>query len=275
MSAPALFTPGRPAVIAALHLPPLPASHHPAAQPVGVVTEMALRNAEKAVKAGIPALYIQDLGDFPLAPHVQPHTVAILSVVGAAIRREFPDLALGVCLMSHAAREPLAIAQAIGGQFVRLKVYVGAMVKAEGLLEGCAYEAVQYRAQIGAEDVQILADVYDRTGEPLGRLPIAEEARQAAVFGRADGLVLTGLSFAESMQMLADVRAAKLGAPLLLGGGATADNIAQVLKAADGVVVSSAFKITSGWTREALLAEWDAGRVNAFMQAVRRAAEAG
>ncbi len=275
MSAPALFTPGRPAVIAALHLPPLPASHHPAAQPVGVVTEMALRNAEKAVKAGIPALYIQDLGDFPLAPHVQPHTVAILSVVGAAIRREFPDLALGVCLMSHAAREPLAIAQAIGGQFVRLKVYVGAMVKAEGLVQGCAYEAIQYRAQIGAEDVQILADVYDRTGEPLGRLPIAEEARQAAVFGRADGLVLTGLSFAESMQMLADVRAAKLGAPLLLGGGATADNIAQVLKAADGVVVSSAFKSVSGWTREALLAEWDAGRVNAFMQAVRRAAEAG
>lgn len=275
MSAPALFTPGRPAVIAALHLPPLPASHHPAAQPVGVVTEMALRNAEKAVKAGIPALYIQDLGDFPLAPHVQPHTVAILSVVGAAIRREFPDLALGVCLMSHAAREPLAIAQAIGGQFVRLKVYVGAMVKAEGLVQGCAYEAIQYRAQIGAEDVQILADVYDRTGEPLGRLPIAEEARQAAVFGRADGLVLTGLSFAESMQMLADVRAAKLGAPLLLGGGATADNISQVLKAADGVVVSSAFKSVSGWTREALLAEWDAGRVNAFMQAVRRAAEAG
>lgn len=275
MSAPALFTPGRPAVIAALHLPPLPASHHPAAQPVGVVTEMALRNAEKAVKAGIPALYIQDLGDFPLAPHVQPHSVAILSVVGAAIRREFPELALGVCMMSHAAREPLAIAQAIGGQFVRLKVYVGAMVKAEGLLEGCAYEAVQYRAQIGAEDVQILADVYDRTGEPLGRLPIAEEARQAAVFGRADGLVLTGLSFTESMQMLTDVRAAKLGAPLLLGGGATADNIAQVLKAADGVVVSSAFKTTSGWTREALLAEWDAGRVNAFMQAVRRAVEAG
>lgn len=275
MSTPALFTPGRPAVIAALHLPPLPASHHPAAQPVGVVTEMALRNAEKAVKAGIPALYIQDLGDFPLAPHVQPHTVAILSVVGAAIRREFPDLALGVCLMSHAAREPLAIAQAIGGQFVRLKVYVGAMVKAEGLLEGCAYEAVQYRAQIGAEDVKILADVYDRTGEPLGRLPIGEEARQAAVFGRADGLVLTGLSFAESMQMLADVRAAKLNTPLLLGGGATADNIAQVLKVADGVVVSSAFKAVSGWTREALLAEWDAERVNAFMQAVRRAAEAG
>jgi membrane complex biogenesis BtpA family protein len=275
MSTPVLFKPGQPAVIAALHLPPLPASHHPAAQPVSKVVEIALRNAEKAVKAGIPALYIQDLGDFPLAPHVQPHTVAILSVVGAAIRREFPGLALGVCMMSHAAREPLAVAQAIGAQFVRLKVYVGAMVKAEGILQGCAYEAIQYRAAIDAEEIKILADVYDRTGEPLGRLPIAEEARQAAVYGRADGLVLTGLSFAESLQMLADVRAAKLNTPLLLGGGATAENIAQVLKVADGVVVSSAFKTTSGWTREAMLAEWDADRVNFFMQAVRRAAGEG
>mgnify|MGYP001179599170 FL=1 len=275
MSSPALFQAGRPAVIAALHLPPLPASHHPAAQPVREVVEFALRNTEKAVRAGCPALYIQDLGDFPLAPHVQPHTVAILSVVGAAIRREFPQLALGVCLMSHAAREPLAIAQAIGAQFVRLKVYVGAMVKAEGILQGCAYEAIQYRAAIGAEEVQILADVYDRTGEPLGRLPIAEEARQAAVFGRADGLVLTGLSLAESLQMLADVRAANLSTPLLLGGGATAENISRVLQVADGVVVSSAFKTISGWTRAALLAEWEADRLNAFMQAVRQAAPRG
>jgi hypothetical protein len=167
------------------------------------------------------------------------------------------------------------VAQAIGAQFVRLKVYVGAMVKAEGILQGCAYEAIQYRAAIGAEEIKILADVYDRTGEPLGRLPIAEEARQAAVYGRADGLVLTGLSFAESLQMLADVRAARLNTPLLLGGGATAENIAQVLKVADGVVVSSAFKTTSGWTREALLAEWDADRVNFFMQSVRRAAGEG
>jgi hypothetical protein len=69
------------------------------------------------------------------------------------------------------------------------------MVKAEGILQGCAYEAIQYRAQIGAQDVAILADVYDRTGEPLGRMPLVEEARQAATFGRADGLILTGRSF--------------------------------------------------------------------------------
>lgn len=267
----ALFNADQPAVIAALHLPPFPASQHPAAQTVDQILTVALKDTEKAVKAGVPALYIQDLGDFPIAPTPQPHTVAILSVVGAAIRYEFPDLTLGVCMMSHAAKEPLAIAQAIGAQFVRIKVFVGTMVKAEGLIEGCAYEAIQYRSHIKADDIDILADVYDRTGQPLGRLPLVDEARQASVFGRADGLILTGLSFEESLEMLRSVRAANFNVPLLLGGGATAENIAEVLKIADGVIVSSAFKSISGWTREALLAEWELERIEAFMHAVNEA----
>lgn len=268
-----LFSEKRPAVIAALHLPPLPASQHPAAQPINKVLSAALRNAEKAVKAGVPALYLQDLGDFPLSPEPEPHSVAVMSVVGAAIRREFPSLVLGVCMMSHAAKEPLAIAQAIGAQFVRIKVYVGAMVKAEGLLEGCAYDAIQYRSKIKAEDILILADVYDRSGQPLVRLPLIEEARHAAVFGRADGLILTGLSMDESLDMLAKVRGANFEVPLLLGGGATVENIADVLKLADGVVVSSAFKSISGWTKEALVAEWEQERIDAFMNKVREISE--
>ena len=265
-----LFTKERPAIIAALHLPPMPASQHPAAQTVQAITDIALRNAEKAVRAGVPALYLQDLGDFPLSPDPQPHAVAMMSVVGAAIRKEFPSIVLGVCMMSHAAKEPLAIAQAIQAQFVRIKVYVGAMVKAEGVIEGCAYDAVQYRSKIKAEDILILADVYDRTGQPLGRMPLVEEARQAAVFGRADGLVLTGMSFEESMDMLSTVRAANLDTPLLLGGGANKDNIADVLKVSDGVIVSSAFKSVSGWTKKALLAEWETDRIKAFMQAAKK-----
>jgi uncharacterized protein len=188
------FLQKQPLIIAALHLAPLPGSQHPNAQPIQTVIDLARRNAEKAVRAGVPALYIQDVADEPVARGIQPYTIASMAVIGAALRREFPDLMLGVCMMSHGAREPIAAAQAIGAQFVRIKVYVGVMVKAEGLLEGLAYEAVQYRAQIGAQDIAILADVYDRTGQPLGRMPLADEARQAAVFGRADGLVLTGAS---------------------------------------------------------------------------------
>ncbi|HOJ00222.1 MAG TPA: BtpA/SgcQ family protein [Anaerolineaceae bacterium] len=256
------------AIIAGLHLPPSPASNQTTSVPMDSIIDFALKNTEKAVRAGVPALYIQDLADLPVAPTVQAHTVAFLSVVGAAIRKEFPQLVLGVCMMAHGAREPLAVAQAIGAQFVRIKVYSGAMVKAEGLLQGCAYDAITYRKMVGAENIAILADVYDRTGTPLGELPIAEAARFAGVNCKADGLVLTGLSFTESLSMLQEVQKAKLGIPLFLGGGARAENVKEALKFCDGVIVSSSFKPVGGWTEEAILAEWDYERIARFMQAV-------
>ncbi len=263
-----LFSIKGPAVIAGLHLPPSPASNQATSVPMNQIIEFALKNTAKAVRAGVPALYVQDLTDLPVAPAVQPHSIAFLSVVGAAIRKEFQQLILGVCMMSHGAREPLAVAQAIGAQFVRIKVYTGAMVKAEGLLQGCAYDALTYRKQINAEDIAILADVYDRTGTPLGEMPLVEAARSASVYCKADGLILTGLSFNESLTMLQEVQSAKLGTPLFLGGGAKTENIKEALQFCNGVIVSSSFKPVSGWTEESILAEWDYERIAQFMQAV-------
>lgn len=270
MSDKAAFLDVRPLVIAALHLPSFQSSLNTKAQPVSGVMDYALRNAEKAVRVGVRALYIQDLGDYPWAPTIQPQTVAVLSVVASTLRREFPDLILGICTMSHAAREPLAIAQASGAHFVRLKVYIGAMVKAEGVIEGNAHEAISYRSQIGGEEIAILADVYDRTGVPLGTPSLKDAATQAAVFGRADGLILTGSSFDESLEMLSEVKALNLGVPLLLGGGANVDNITGALAIADGVIVSSTFKPKGGWTHARIAEDWDEGLVKAFMEVVER-----
>lgn len=256
-------------LIAALHLLPLPGSGHPMARSIDEVIDNAHRNAEIAFRNGIDALYVQDLSDYPVDRKVEPYTVASMAAVGYALRRAFPDKILGVCLMEHGAREPLAIARAIGADLVRLKVYVGAMVKAEGILQGCAPEAIRYRAQIGAQEVAILADIYDRTGMPLAPLPLVEAARQAVTFGRADGLILTGQSFGQSLEMLEQVRAAELGAPLFLGGGANAGNISRALEVADGVIVSSALKATSGWSRAALASEWSEDKIKAFVAAAQ------
>jgi uncharacterized protein len=266
-----LFKAGAPRVFAALHLPPFLASRHPDARPPAEILEYALRNVSRAVEAGVDAVYLQDLGDTPHAIEIQSYTVAGISALGGLLRKEFPHLSFGICLMAHGAREPLAIAQAIGADFVRLKVYVGAMVKAEGIVQGCAYQAVQYRSQINAEDIAILADVYDRTGEPLGRMPLVEEARQAAVFGRADGITLTGKSVPESLDMLREVRVANLGVPLLVGGGVTPQNVAQFAPLVDGIIVSSAFKAVGGWSRQSLGEDWDGERIRSFMQALHAA----
>jgi membrane complex biogenesis BtpA family protein len=258
-------------VIAALHLPPMPSAANPGAVPISDVMAYAQRNASTAFENGVDGLYIQDLGDVPVAPQVRPHTIARLTAVGCALRRSFPRAPLGVCLMSHGADGPLAVAQAMDADFVRLKVFIGAMVKAEGLLEGCAHEAVEYRAAIGATSIAILADIYDRTGMPVAPVPLSEAAQQAVTFGRADGLILTGRSFDETERMVEDVRHVNLGVPLSIGGGVRAQNVAQALRLADAVIVSTALKRISSWTVDALGSDWDPDKVRAFVEAAREA----
>jgi hypothetical protein len=56
----------------------------------------------------------------------------------------------------------------------------------------------------------------------------------------ADSLVLTGASFADSLDR---IRAAGIKAPVLLGGGVTTGNEGVALASADGVVVSAALML--------------------------------
>jgi uncharacterized protein len=260
----------RKAVIGALHLPPFPGSGHPRARSVQEIERYALENTAVFAAGGVDALFLQELG-MPAGAVSGPEVIATLSVVGAAVRRAYPDLVLGIIVGSPGAAAPLAIAHATGAQFVRLKVYVGAMVKAGGIEEGCAREAIEYRARTGAEEVAIVADVYDRTGIPLGETSIEEASGWAVQFGRADALVLTGKDFAGSLEMLARVRARGYGVPLLLGGSATEENVAQALEHADGVIVSSSLMQTSGSTEEREARPWDGEKIRRFVEAARGA----
>lgn len=250
-------SPGLPRVIAAIHLLPSPDSFRPDAQPLERIIEHALAHAQIAYDGGVRAFYFQDARDTPLAPQVTESTVSRMIEVGKALRRAFPDVKLGVSLMQHGGRAPLEIAHAIDAQFVRIKVYVGAMVKAEGIVQGCAYEAIRTRHQLNAEHIKIFADVYDRLGAPLGDIPLAEMCRQAVEFGRADGLILTGRTPEQSIRMFDEVRPLKLPVPLILGGGVSVQTVRYFAGRADHLIVHAAFVRRGLPPRDGVPIEWD------------------
>ncbi len=257
-----------PRVIAALHLLPSAVSRHPQAQPLNRIIDHALHHAHIAYQGGVRGFYIQDVHDTPVAPAVQPETVSNLTAVAKQLRAAFPDAALGICLMQHAAREPLQICADAGGDFVRIKVYVGVMVKAEGVLTGCAYEAIQTRAALGAGHIRILADVYDRVGVPLAPLPLGEAARQAVVFGKADALVITGNSAEHTVQMLDEVNAAHLNVPLVVGGSVSVANLAEFEPRAQHFIVHAAFCRPDLPDHKGLPVDWHIDSVKGLMMHV-------
>lgn len=204
--------------------------------------QRALADAQAYAQAGFDALMIQNVGDLPVATQVGPETVAWLTVLGSAIRATVA-LPIGVCVLKNDGCAALAIAQAIDADFVRVKVWVGVMVGAEGIVQGCAREVLRYRRAIGAEEIAVFADVHDRTGVPLAGLSLEETAHEAIWFGKADGLVITGRDATETVDWLQRVKRIEPDVPIWAGGGATPKNIGGFFEVADGVIVATATKV--------------------------------
>ncbi len=253
-----------PLVITALHIPEPAPCNQP--RSMNWLEDFVLTNLSIFAEGGVPAVILQD-ESLTTGPAQAEH-IAIMAALGRQACREFPDLHLGVIFQAHDPFAPIAVANASGASFVRIKVFIGAMLKAEGIQNGCGIDAREYRSKLGRQDIQILADVHDRTGYSLVNVPI-ETASGWAVNAGADGLILTGHTYQESLHYLKTVRQAGFDRPLLMGGGVSLDTVTEVLKLAEGVIVSSALKCEHADPDD--LIRWDKGKVQRFMDAARQA----
>ena len=86
------------------------------------------------------------------------------------------------------------------------------------------------------------ADVWERHGIPLCPQPLDEAAWQCVHEAFADGLFLCGKNAQESLSMAQQVRQRVPGVPLFLGGGATGDNVRELLQEYDAVCVATGSK---------------------------------
>jgi len=246
----------RPLVIGALHLPDFRTETREMAR----LEDHLLGNLRAFAEGGMPAVMIQDQTREPGAAGIE--TVAMMAALVRLARREFPQIALGVIVQAHDADAPLAIAHASGASFVRLKVFVGSAMTAEGPRDALGPRARNVRAGLARPDIAILADVHDRTAVPLGDVDLAQACRWSQGLG-ADALILTGADFAESCARIETARKAGIARPLLIGGGVDAGNVKNALAVADGVIVSrSLMRAGSGSP------SWDRDRIRSFMAAV-------
>lgn len=254
---------GEPPVIAALHLPDFAHSRHLS---IDWFEDYAVRNARVFADAGVPFLKLQD--QTRATGPAAPETLARMSALARLLRAEFPDLGLGIIIEAHDPDAALVVAHASGADFVRLKIFVGGAMTAEGPRYALGAEAVARRVAIGADHVAILADVHDRTARPLSDEPQPFAANWAARVG-ADGLVITGSSFPDTLDRIAAVRKSVPDRPILIGGGVTAENVADALGAAEGVIVSSALMRKDADKDD--LIRWDADLCKRFMDTARAA----
>jgi uncharacterized protein len=254
-------------VIGMLHLPPLPGSYNYAGQPLGAIVEYALREASILAASGFDGFLMQNAGDRPASLEICPEKVAYMSVIGAAIHRAYPTIPLGVNVCWNVPKATIAVCHAAGGAFIRLEhVYIGMAITAHGPVYGCAYEATQFLKLLDAKHIRIFADVYEAHSVPLGRVPIEQAARQATGGCQADVVVITGHTFAESVEMIQEIKRWAPEITVILGGGSDRQNVGEAVRFADGIIVGRSLKSSPH-----MMAPIDPAKAEAYMEAVRRA----
>lgn len=260
-----LIAAGAKPMVGMVQLDPLPGSARHAGGSLADRIEEALAEAEALVTAGVDALMVQNLGDLPVAHSVTPAQLAWTVRICDEVRRA-SGLPVGLNFLENDAAAMVTAASAAGLDFVRIKVFVGAMLTPFGVEHAAAHAALKARNALGAHGVALFADVHDRTGVPLGTADLAEDIGYALKLSGADGLVLTGKSHDRTLAFLRIAREVAPTAPILVGGGASADNIDGILDLADGAIVSSSLK-PSG----AAFGRIDPDKAQSFMAAVARA----
>jgi membrane complex biogenesis BtpA family protein len=263
-----LIRSGRKPVVGMVQLPPLAGGSGYRGGSIQEVLDVALSEAGILSDNGVDVLMIQNLGDIPVAAYAAPVQVAWMTRVTAEVQQKF-GRPVGLNLLENDAEAMFAIASAAQADFVRIKIYVGAMMTPFGIETAQAHAAIKARNSWRAEKVAIFADVHDRTGTPIASGGFEEDVEFAVRLGGADGLVLTGKSYPQTLELVAAARAKYPLTPILVGGGVTAQNFGEVTQTADGAIVSTSMKETGS-----AVGRFVPEKVKIFMAAARKASEA-
>jgi len=257
-----MFSTSRP-VIAMVHagaLPGTPANRAPLRE----LVKQAVSECRIYREAGVHGLMLENMHDVPyLRGGVGPEITAAMTVLAVAVK-EASGLPCGIQILAAANREAIAVAHAAELDFVRVEGFAFAHVADEGIIESSAAALLRFRRQIGAERVQVWADVKKKHASHALTADIGiGDAASAAEFMRADAVIVTGTSTGASPSPadVAEVRE-KCDLPLHLGSGISAANLPEFFPIADGFIVGSTLKRNGRWNQEV-----DARRVREFMAA--------
>ncbi|RZM77193.1 photosystem I biogenesis protein BtpA [Leptolyngbya iicbica] len=229
-------------VIGVVHLLPLPTSPQWGGD-LQQVMARAEQEATALASGGVSGIIVENFFDAPFTKgQVDPAVVSAMSLIVQRLQ-QLVAVPVGINVLRNDARSALAIATCVNAQFIRVNVLTGVMATDQGLIEGCAYELLRYRRELGSE-VKILADVLVKHARPLGSPNLTTAVQETIDRGLADGIILSGWATG-SPPSLEDLELAKAAAreiPVFIGSGASWENIGKLMQSADGVIVASSLK---------------------------------
>ena len=232
-----------PRLIGMVHLGALPGAPGFAGS-FDAVVEAAITDATALAESGFDGLLMENFGDAPFfVDNVPDITISTMTAVAREIVNAV-DLPLGVNVLRNDALGALAVAAASEASYIRVNILSGSMFTDQGLIEGRAAEVARLK-QSWCPEVVVLADVMVKHATPPARLTIEAAALDTMERGGADGIIVSGSATGAPVDIndLSAVRTVIGEAPLIVGSGASHDNIHTLLSVADSAICGTAVKV--------------------------------
>lgn len=224
-----------------VHFPPLP--EYKDFPGMEKCLEKSLNDTKTLEEGGVDAIMVENNYDTPHKEFVNPNVAEAITSLTQKIS-EAISIPLGINILWNDYKSALSIAKICGAKFVRVPVFVDSVETQYGRIFAAPEKVLSFRKEAEAENVAIFTDIHVKHAKMLEEKTISESASEAVKKG-SDGLIITGkwTGDAPDVSDLEEARKA-IGKnfPILIGSGATKDNVKNLLQYADGVIVGTALK---------------------------------
>jgi len=225
----------------------------------------AVEDALLLEKEGVQGLLVENSHNLPFDKVIRPETVAAMAICVHEITKKVTIPVGVVVIMEPSDHSAMAIAKAAGAKFIRAECFNEAVVLPFGIYEGRPAELIQYQRSINADDIKIFGDIHIKSGTMLAPRTLKQSAGGAIMSG-ADGIIITGerTGVPPTEDQLKEVKGA-VNIPILVGSGATAENLTMLFKYVDGCIVGTEFK------QKGVSSPIDPAKVRNFLKAAEEA----
>ena len=233
-------------LIGMVHCLPLPGTFR-SENEIHQVIDRAVSDARILEQAGFDALIVEN-EDKCTALQLTRIQETALSIVAMAVR-DAVRIPVGLSCGSMNYEFAFSLARVAGLQFIRQPIFVDTVMNYNGIITPCSQKVVLMRKTVGAENVDIFADVHVKHYFMLNpEIPISTSARWAANQG-ADAIIVSGQGsgLQTSMSDLKQVRSS-VTIPVVVGSGICEANIREQLATADLLIVGSALRKDGNFT---------------------------
>lgn len=250
-------------VIAMAHIGALPGS--PLFDPAGgmqALIDGVAADIEALQAGGVDAILFGNENDRPYLTAASIESVAAMTAVIGAIRPML-RVPFGMNYLWDPSAS-VAIAVATGAAFAR-EIFTGVFASDMGIWAPDAASALRLRSTLGRPDLKLFFNINAEFAHPLDQRDIALRAKSAVFSSLADAVLVSGPITGQPSDLsdLAKVAEAARPAPVFANTGVNLENVAEVMRTADGCIIGTHLKVDGDtWNKV------DPDRVKRFMDKV-------